>query len=57
MTTGVLQKGDASVDIVVVLARTLSKIRMEDATATKSEDKIMIDTCTWTEAVQQLAPV
>ncbi|CAE7031311.1 unnamed protein product [Symbiodinium sp. CCMP2456] len=42
---GVLQKGDASVDMVVVLARTLSKIKMEDATASKPEDKIMIDTC------------
>jgi len=42
---GVLQKGDASVDMVVVLARTLSKIKMEDATATKPEDKLMIDTC------------
>ena len=37
---GVLQKGDASVDMVVVLARTLSTIRMEDATATKVEDPI-----------------
>ena len=45
--TGVLQKGDASVDMVVVLARTLSKIKMEDATASKPEDKIMIDTCPW----------
>ena len=33
--------------MVVVLARTLSKIKMEDATATKPEDKLMIDTCPW----------
>ncbi|CAE7657492.1 unnamed protein product, partial [Symbiodinium pilosum] len=43
--SGVLQKGDASVDMVVVLARTLSRIRMEDASATRIEDKIMIDSC------------
>ena len=36
-----LQKGDASVDMVVVLARTLSRIKMEDATATKVEDAMM----------------
>ena len=30
---------------VVVLAQTLSSLRMEDAKASKPEDKIMIDSC------------
>jgi len=44
-TSGVLQNGDVSVDMVVVLARTMSTIRMEDAVATRIEDKMMIDAC------------
>ncbi|CAE7328116.1 unnamed protein product, partial [Symbiodinium pilosum] len=42
---GVLQRGVASVDTVVVLAQTLSSIRMEDASASLVEDKVMIDSC------------
>ena len=43
--TGVLQQGTASVDMVLVLAKKLASIRMEDAQASRPQDKINIDAC------------
>jgi len=42
---GVLQHGAASLDACMGVAEQLSKISLEDATATRSEDKAMIDSC------------
>jgi len=45
---GVLQHGAASLDACMSVAEQLSKISLEDATATRSEDKAMIDSCVLT---------
>lgn len=41
--TGVLQHGDANVDTALALAKELSRISLMNATATRQEDKDMID--------------
>mmetsp|Transcript_16834 Transcript_16834/g.29597 ORF Transcript_16834/g.29597 Transcript_16834/m.29597 type:complete len:1262 (-) Transcript_16834:104-3889(-) len=42
---GVLQHGGASLDAVMGVAEQLSKISLQDATATRLKDKEMIDSC------------
>ncbi|CAJ1377348.1 unnamed protein product, partial [Effrenium voratum] len=48
---GILQWGNADVDTVLKLAEKMGSIRLEDAQATRPEDKAMIDRC-----VEQTVP-
>lgn len=43
--TGVLQRGGCGIDTSLATARRLAMLRLEDAEATSSEDKAMIDEC------------
>lgn len=42
-STGVLNSGSAGYDVAVSLARRLSQLRVQDATASQESDKLMID--------------